>query len=131
MLDRKQLGRLVRLITGHCALRSHCHRVDKNEDASCRLCGMDSETILHLLNDCPSLTDARRDVFEGSAWLSEDGWEVDKLLDFSYHPEVKPLLLARTRPAVSQDSAQVAVESELDSGSGSESEASMDLALNE
>ena len=129
-LGRKPLGRFIRLVTGHCSLRSHCHRVNQDENEMCRLCGADPETFLHFLMDCPSLIDARRDVFEGDAWLTDAGWDLDKLLKFSYHPMIKPLFLRSSQRVVAVDADQDATTMDVDgdlSSSGSDSPGSSGL----
>ena len=79
------------MVTGHSSLRMHCHCIDSEEESACRLCGTEPETFLHLLTDCSSLIDARRDVFGEDPWRLEDGWDLEKLMDFSFHQTVRPL----------------------------------------
>ena len=94
-LGRRQLGRFLRLITGHNSLQKHCNRVDRGEDSVCRLCQSGQESFLHFLNVCPSLADARDEIFGVDTWLPAAGWDLGRLMDFAAHPLLAPLMVRR------------------------------------
>lgn len=58
-LSRKEARRVVGLLTGHCALRHHLHRITVYQGSQlCRWCDMEDETADHVLLECEAL--ARR-----------------------------------------------------------------------
>ena len=101
-LDRKQLGRFLRLVTGHNSLQVHCHRINRDEPVTCRLCGEEQETFPHLLNTCSSLVDVRLEIFGDQSWSPPEGWSLEKLLEFSYHDLIKPLFTRRPTGSLDQ-----------------------------
>lgn len=67
----------IGLITGHCGLNSHLARIGIRNDPDCDLCGRDSETAIHILCDCQSLSHIRRkyfakEVVEPSEWSKKN-----------------------------------------------------------
>ena len=91
-LSRLKLGRLVRIVTGHNALRYYNYVLDETLSPACRLCGMADETFHHLATECPNTARTRREVFGNKDILSNMDWEVDELLEFSYTPRINSLL---------------------------------------
>ena len=83
-LSRLQLGRLVRIVSGHNALKYYNHVLDETLSPTCRLCGMADETFHHLATDCPGTLRDRQEVFGDKDILHNMDWKVDELLDFSY-----------------------------------------------
>ena len=91
-LSRLKLGRLVRIVTGHNALRYYNHVLDETLSPVCRLCGMADETFHHLATECSETLRDRRDIFRDKDVLVNMDWEVDELLEFSYLPRINNLL---------------------------------------
>ena len=91
-LSRLKLGRLIRIVSGHNALKYYNHVLDETLSPTCRLCGMAHETFHHLATECPGTLRDRREVFGGKDILHNMDWEVDELLDFSYREPVNSLL---------------------------------------
>jgi ribonuclease HI len=52
--DRLHLRTLVGIYTGHSGVLPHMHRIRLAENAECRLCLEDDETIEHILCQCPA-----------------------------------------------------------------------------
>ena len=61
-LDRIELGRLIRWITGHNFLRRHQNLLDPDNYVTdlCRLCGTCPETAEHILTQCVTLDHTRK-----------------------------------------------------------------------
>ena len=87
-LARLELGRFVRLITGHNNLNYFQHRIGLWGSHVCRFCQEDKETFTHLVTDCPRLWKERRDTFLDRLPGSDMSWSVRALLEFSYLPGV-------------------------------------------
>ena len=49
--SRQDLRLIIGVITGHCKLNKHLHRMGLTQTATCRLCNDDDETPLHFLTD--------------------------------------------------------------------------------
>jgi hypothetical protein len=65
-LGRRQLRvkRAVAILTGHAPVRGHLRNMGLYDgDPSCRFCGMETETVRHLLCCCESLVRQRYNVF--------------------------------------------------------------------
>jgi hypothetical protein len=71
ILSRNQM-RLVGLLTGHCHLRKHLHKLGiyKEEPVS-RKCGMGEETAHHILFECEALGRIRYSVLRPSGFELE------------------------------------------------------------
>ena len=52
-LARLELGRFVRIITGHNNLNFFQHKIGLHNSSKCRFCGQGDETITHFLVSCP------------------------------------------------------------------------------
>ena len=91
-LSRLKLGRFVRIITGHNALRYYNHVLDESLPPECRLCGMADETFHHLATECAETLRIRQEAFGDKNILENMDWEIDELLDFSYTEQINPLL---------------------------------------
>ena len=91
-LSRLRLGRFIRIVSGHNALRYYNHVLDPHLSPVCRLCMNADETFHHLALDCPMTLQARRDTFGDKDILNNMEWTVDELLDFSYSDQINPLL---------------------------------------
>ena len=56
-LDRANIRRVIGLMTGHCHLRGHLHKMGLfNEEPMCRLCCEEEETASHILFECVALS---------------------------------------------------------------------------
>ncbi len=93
--DRKELGMLLRFITGHAFTQRHNHTCDPITfpDPTCRVCGgIDLETPIHVIAECDGLAQARHSVF-GEHYLDAQGpdWSPHKLLRFLKLPAVRTL----------------------------------------
>ena len=51
---------VVGIITGHGTLRKHRHTMEVERDSTCRFCGKEDETSLHVIFGCPALVESRR-----------------------------------------------------------------------
>ena len=91
-LSRLQLGRFVRIITGHNNLRYYQSKLDINVSAYCRFCLQQPETFHHFVFECPSLHFSRQRIFLDCLPNVQMNWDVDKLLAFSYLPHINSLL---------------------------------------
>ena len=87
-LARLELGRLVRIVTGHNNLRFFQTKIGLWTNPDCRLCGDGPETITHLINECPPLAYSSLEIFKGRMPDATMKWSVRELLEFSYVPAV-------------------------------------------
>ena len=87
-LARLELGRFIRVVTGHNNLRFFQTKIGLWNDERCRLCNDEQETITHLLRACPRTTWKSREVFLDKLPNSDMTWSVRDLLDFSYEPSI-------------------------------------------
>ena len=79
-LLRQDIGRFVRLCTGHNNLNYHASLRDAGISAMCRLCENERETFHHFLTECPRLLSDRAEIFKdysgpdlnGSTWSVND-----------------------------------------------------------
>ena len=68
-LNRNNASLIVGIVTGHCHLRKHIHRIGINKDSPiCRVCGEEDETASHIIFTCGGLASLRHRIF-GSATL--------------------------------------------------------------
>ena len=87
-LARLELGRFVRIITGHNNLGFFQTKIGLAREAKCRFCGYGDETVTHFLTFCPRLRGWSMDVFGGNTPTNNMTWSVRNLLNFSYHPSI-------------------------------------------
>ena len=92
-LARLELGRFVRLVTGHNNLNHFQSRIGLWHSRSCRFCGHDEETFLHLLHDCPCFYQARTDTFCDRLPTNDMTWSVRQIIDYSYTPSIDAALI--------------------------------------
>ena len=90
-LSRLKLGRFIRAITGHNALKYYNHVLDPTLSPACRLCMNADETFHHLATDCTATAEARCEFFGDKDIMTNMDWEIEELLDFSYSPLINPL----------------------------------------
>ena len=111
-LSRLQLGRFIRIITGHNKLRYFLSKMDHTVSPFCRFCSEEMETFHHFVFECPSLFFSRRDVFLDALPDMDMNWSVEKLLAFSYLPHINTLLDPHSVHSITL----VQTDSETDSG---------------
>ena len=87
-LARLDLGRFVRIITGHNNLNFFQTKIGLWGDPLCRFCGEGNETMMHFLYDCPSFFDSSRAAFPHTLPTNGMEWSVKALLHFSYIPAI-------------------------------------------
>ena len=64
LLTRSQIRQVTGLLTGHCHLRKHLHRIGiYNGSIECRLCGEEEETASHIIYSCEALNRRRNNIF--------------------------------------------------------------------
>lgn len=68
-LNRETLSLYLSIITGHCGLKQHLHRMGATEDATCRGCEYEEESMEHVLCRCPRLEHLRGSIL-GESWPS-------------------------------------------------------------
>ena len=82
-LNRRDLGFIVEMITGHCRLKRHESIVNHGGDPDCRYCGTGNpETPWHLIGECPAFFQRRREAFETLYIENPPQWNVRRLLKF-------------------------------------------------
>ena len=64
-ITRPEASKMIQVLTGHCNLRKHMAKVDKEKypNTTCRLCQMEDETPWHIVTECPSLMNKRAQMF--------------------------------------------------------------------
>ena len=87
-LARLELGRFVRIITGHNNLNFFQTKIGLLDEDTCRFCSGGKETITHLMNVCPRFITHQRDILMGSSPSADMKWSVRDLLEFSYIPGI-------------------------------------------
>ena len=91
-LDRKNLGMMVQIITGHCRLNYHESKINATTNSSCRFCQWEDETAWHLIGECPAFWRSRTDIFNYSFLENPLEWKVGQLLKFIRKTKLKELL---------------------------------------
>ena len=80
---RKEQATLSQLRVGHSPLaRAYMHRIGKEDDPSCRLCGAQAHTVEHLLLHCPNHAVSREHFLGRSPTLSCLQTKPSKVLDY-------------------------------------------------
>ena len=87
-LARLELGRFVRLVSGHNNLNYFQHRIGLHHSPLCRFCLETDETFFHLVTDCPRFHQTRVGIFLDETPTNTMRWSVRDLLDFSYTPAI-------------------------------------------
>ena len=93
-LSRQELGRLIRITTGHNNLFYHRSNVDKTKSTAplCRFCEEDKETFYHFATNCPCFRLSRFHYFQNDSCFTNEQWSIRRLLDFSYIPSINAAL---------------------------------------
>ena len=58
-LTKSEMKTVTGILTGHCGLKYHMHKIGKSQDSTCRLCMEESETAQHILCECPATARVR------------------------------------------------------------------------
>ena len=87
-LARLELGRFVRIVTGHNNLNFFQNKIGLHASKECRFCGEYDETFTHLSTVCPRFFTLQREVFRGGGPTPDMKWSVRGLLEFSYAPGI-------------------------------------------
>ena len=87
-LARLELGRFIRIITGHNNLNFFQEKIGLFTEASCRFCREGNETIMHLMTTCPRFWAQRKEILRDKIPQRDMTWSVRELLNFSYVPEI-------------------------------------------
>ena len=87
-LARLELGRFVRIVTGHNNLGFFQTKLGLWGDPKCRFCQNGDETITHFMRACPRFISFQKDIFLDKLPTPEMTWSVRSLLDFSYTPGI-------------------------------------------
>lgn len=87
-LARLELGRFLRIISGHNNLNFFQTKIGLWGDPRCRFCGGNNETVMHLVHSCPCFHTSRREIFTNGPPSGDLGWSVRELLSFSYIPAI-------------------------------------------
>ena len=91
-LSRLELGRVVRLVTGHNNLNFFQAKLGYSDTGTCRFCNDGEETITHLMGPCVRFIQTRADIFRGIVPGDDMRWSVRELLRFSYTPCINDAL---------------------------------------
>jgi ribonuclease HI len=75
-LNRKELRTVVGLKTGHCGLRKHLYNMRITASPTCRWCGWDDESAVHVLGQCDGLARKRQEIFGAPSLETEDLREI-------------------------------------------------------
>ena len=87
-LARLELGRFIRIVTGHSNLNFFQHKLGLSGTDECRFCNQGNETIMHLMKVCPRFVLARREILLNRVPDGSMSWSVRDLLNFSYVPGI-------------------------------------------
>ena len=101
-LNRQDLGRVIRLITGHNNLFYHRSNVDKTNSTSplCRFCSEERETFYHFATNCPCFRLSRFQFFQNDSCFNNGKWSVRQILEFSRIPSIDAALGGSFDPLV-------------------------------
>ena len=91
-LDRTNIGRMIRAITGHDFRKRHEGLVRGVEASNCRFCEREEETSSHIINDCPRLAEKRMDTFKTSMGSKvTPNWKPEQLAAFLSDPSISEM----------------------------------------
>ena len=95
-LDRGKLRRAVALLTGHCLLGSHSHKMGLADTSECKRCSLEEDTIEHFLCECPAIKQKRLKYLGSYIFKDLLGLSDIRIMDL-YGPSMK-LYTRRTNP---------------------------------
>ena len=87
-LARLELGRFIRIVTGHNNLSFFQNKIGLSQRRLCRFCTEGDETITHLMAVCPRFKELQKDTFLGQLPKADMTWSVRQLIDFSFSPGI-------------------------------------------
>ena len=61
--SRNNYRTALHLITGHCGLNKHLHRINRSTTNLCPACETEEETVSHFLGNCPATAELRNNIF--------------------------------------------------------------------
>ena len=101
-LNRQELGRLIRIVTGHNNPFYHRSNVDKTRGTSplCRFCQEERETFYHFATNCPCFRLSRFHYFQNDTCFTNGSWSIRQILDFSNIPSIANALGGNFDPLV-------------------------------
>ena len=91
-MNRLELSRYIKIVTGHNNLFYHRHNIDPENNSGCRFCLTDTETFIHFVTDCSALWRERRDHLLTYVGHRDQEWTPTQLLNFSFSPQVTQAL---------------------------------------
>ena len=90
--DRSELTQLLSAITGHNYLRHFSNKISPLPYTLCRLCQTEPETVLHLINACPTMSTYKAEIFNYYRFEGKNtNWNPVKLLKFINLPPMQIL----------------------------------------
>ena len=84
-MTRREIGRFVRLVSGHNIFNYHMSLKSEEHEQRCRFCGHIRETFFHFITECPRFLSLRADIFlnYGGPNLIGEDWRAEDILTFS------------------------------------------------
>ena len=80
--SRSYVQLLTRALTGHNFLSKHQNRIGQPVAPECRLCEEAPETFIHLITECPRLTQQRQHIFLDNIPDGTLEWKIGKIKKF-------------------------------------------------
>ena len=71
-LSRHRLRLVIMVLTGHCRLNLHLHRIGKSESQICPKCHLESESVKRHVEVCPAYAGQRQIHLDGMTTCLED-----------------------------------------------------------
>jgi ribonuclease HI len=92
---RFNVGKIVRMVTGHNALNYFRNKIDPDIDPICRFCNEDGnyETFWHLCTECPVFREWRIEIFLDND-PSGGTWKPSELIEFSNSRKIDDAICA-------------------------------------
>lgn len=93
-LSRQDDIKLTHLRLGHCGFASGLLLIGKHKDGCCEYCGV-SETVGHVLLQCPSYSEQRRTMFRGFSDLKINNFSLKNILGHGMFPKERAKLVVK------------------------------------
>lgn len=89
-LSKENIRTLTGLLTGHCNLKKHQHRIGRVDSPLCGGCGIEEETPLHVMCDCVNRVTKRVNLLGKPFLVLRDLKELTfaKILGFFGEPSI-------------------------------------------
>ena len=94
-LCRTDLALLIKAITGQNFLAYHQSKINIDISKFCRLCEEGEETFIHLVSNCPRLTETRKDIFLDEIFGYDHTWSIRRLMEFIRLPVITRMLTSK------------------------------------